>query len=62
MKMENDRREAEDNDEGIGLLLQHIKDLCGCTKFYKYFLKALVFMNNTFLTFVIYHNVKYIFD
>lgn len=39
----NNRREAEDNDEGIGLLLQHIKDLCGCPEFYEYFLDMLAF-------------------
>jgi hypothetical protein len=43
LKMGNNRREAEDNDEGIGLLLQHIKDLCGCPEFYEYFLDMLAF-------------------
>ena len=43
LKMENNRREAEDNDEGIGILLQHIKDLCGCAEFYEYFLDMLAF-------------------
>jgi hypothetical protein len=43
LKMGNNRREAEDNDEGIGILLQHIKDLCGCPEFYEYFLDMLAF-------------------
>ena len=37
------RRAATDTEEGIGLLLQHLKDLCGNLEFYEYFLDWLAF-------------------
>ena len=37
------KRPAEDSEEGIGLLLQHVKDLCGNADFYEYFLDSLAF-------------------
>lgn len=36
-------RPAEDSEEGIGLLLKHIKDLCGNPEFYEYFLDWIAF-------------------
>jgi hypothetical protein len=37
------KRPATDTEEGIGLLLQHIRDLCGTPEFYEYFLDWLAF-------------------
>lgn len=37
------KRPATDTEDGIGILLQHIKDLCGNPEFYEYFLDWLAF-------------------
>jgi hypothetical protein len=37
------KRPATDTEDGIGILLQHIKDLCGTPDFYEYFLDWLAF-------------------
>jgi hypothetical protein len=37
------KREATDTEEGIGILLQHLKDLSGDPDFYEYFLDCLAF-------------------
>lgn len=36
-------RPATDTEEGIGILLQHLKDLCGTVEFYEYFMDWLAF-------------------
>lgn len=37
------KRPATDTPDGIGMLLQHVKDLCGTPEFYEYFLDWLAF-------------------
>jgi hypothetical protein len=41
--LQKPKRPATDTEEGIGILLQHIKDLCGSLEFYEYFLDWLAF-------------------
>lgn len=41
--LKNPKRPATDTEDGIGILLQHIKDLCGNMEFYEYFLDWLAF-------------------
>lgn len=41
--LQNPKRPATDTEDGIGILLQHIKDLCGNVEFYEYFLDWLAF-------------------
>jgi hypothetical protein len=41
--LQKPKRPATDTEEGIGILLQHIKDLCGNADFYEYFLDWLAF-------------------